>query len=76
MSNEVLSIFCASCVEKKPKHKSISEYSRIEVSRTPYGLMIWCTRCEKTVADLPYDWSEIDKQHPGICQCQGCKNKD
>lgn len=75
MSSDVLCIYCSTCAKGKPKHKSISEFSKIEVARTPYGILIWCMRCDKEVAHFPYNFAEIDKAHPNVCQCEGCKNQ-
>ncbi len=61
-------LHCSKCMSKLPKNKSAKEYSRLEVARTPEGILIWCSRCDIEVAHFPYIWL-----HPAKCNC-GCEN--
>ncbi|MDD3471528.1 MAG: hypothetical protein PHS86_01995 [Syntrophaceae bacterium] len=57
----LLYLHCAQCAKTKPKNQSMEHYARLNVGRTEEGIQIWCTRHNKSVAHLPYDWSSIDK---------------
>lgn len=66
-----LFIHCKRCYESKPKNKSIRQYSKIEVGRTKYGILVWCQRHNIEVAHLPYEWNDEMK----ACECDSCKEK-
>jgi hypothetical protein len=68
---EFLFLHCRECVNKKPKSKSMQEYDRISVARTPNSILIWCTRHDRVIADFPYIWSHEQK-----CQCEECKSHE
>lgn len=67
-------IHCKKCLPLKPRKKSMQEFSKINVGRTPKGILIFCDRHEEIIAHLKFDWSEID--HLKTCICENCqKNK-
>ncbi len=43
-----LYLHCSKCMSKLPKNKSAKEYSRLEVARTPEGILIW-SKCKHTL---------------------------
>jgi len=46
---------CKTCLVKKPKDKSASEWARINVGFTARGLEVWCARCEKSIINLDFN---------------------
>jgi hypothetical protein len=45
---------CKTCMPKKPKTKSPSQWARLAVGFTAKGLEVWCIRCQKSIINLDF----------------------
>ncbi len=55
-TNEITTFFhCRTCIDKKPRHLSPRQWVRPEVGFTPFGIQVWCVRCERNILHIDFE---------------------
>lgn len=63
-------LHCARCGAEKHPMRSMEEFARLAIQRTPHGLQIWCNRHNCNVAVIFFDWGADMPKCSGCAHCQ------
>ena len=48
-------LHCGLCADKMPPDAAPRDWARLNVGWTPWGLQVWCTRCNANVMHMDFD---------------------